>query len=127
HNLFKLQQFIFIAALRSQEHAHDRTEPVASVMQVRPSLNSYSHRSFFMLQNISCILNWSCEVGLFCLFSNPGPFFVCSYPHDEVTSCDEARNYYGGVVSLIPLALELLQRLASSYTYCDQHNICWES
>ncbi|CAB1320261.1 unnamed protein product [Coregonus sp. 'balchen'] len=86
HKLFKQQQFIFIAALeRSREHAHDRTEPVASVMQVRPSQH---------------------------------------YPHDEVNrlSCDEARNYYSGVVSLIPLALELLQRMASSYTYCSQDN-----
>lgn len=77
-----------------------------------------------MLQNNCCILNWSCEVGLFCLFSNPGPFFVCSYPHDKVNrlSCDKARNYYSGVVSLILLALELLQRMVSSYTYCGQDN-----
>ncbi|KAI4882211.1 hypothetical protein NFI96_034143, partial [Prochilodus magdalenae] len=36
------------------------------------------------------------------------------YPHDEINrlSCNEARNYYGGVVSVIPLALDLL-RVAS--------------
>uniref|UniRef100_A0A8C8BZK0 Uncharacterized protein n=1 Tax=Oncorhynchus tshawytscha TaxID=74940 RepID=A0A8C8BZK0_ONCTS len=119
HNLFKLQQRV-----------HDRTEPVATVMQVRPSLNRYMEHhcinatdlhifTLFLKIVEDCILNWSCEVGLFCLFSNPGPFFVSSYPHDKVNrlSCDEARNYYSGVVSLIPLALELLQRMASSYTY----------
>ncbi|XP_071015304.1 sperm acrosome-associated protein 9 [Oncorhynchus clarkii lewisi] len=49
---------------------------------------------------------------------------VEDYPHDKVNqlSCDEARNYYSGVVSLILLALELLQRMVSSYTYCGQDN-----
>ncbi|XP_063552899.1 sperm acrosome-associated protein 9 isoform X3 [Gorilla gorilla gorilla] len=33
------------------------------------------------------------------------------YPHDVVNhlSCDEARNHYGGVVSLIPLILDLMK------------------
>ncbi|XP_074218579.1 sperm acrosome-associated protein 9 isoform X5 [Camelus bactrianus] len=36
----------------------------------------------------------------------------CSrYPHDVVNhlSCDEARNHYGGVVSLIPIVLDLMK------------------
>lgn len=35
---------------------------------------------------------------------------LCSYLHDEVNrlSCNEAQNYYGGVVSVIPLTLDLL-------------------
>lgn len=35
----------------------------------------------------------------------------CRYPHDVVNhlSCDEARNHYGGVVSLIPLVLDLMK------------------
>lgn len=33
------------------------------------------------------------------------------YPHDVVNhlSCDEARNHYGGVVSLIPIVLDLMK------------------
>ncbi|XP_058549689.1 sperm acrosome-associated protein 9 isoform X4 [Neofelis nebulosa] len=33
------------------------------------------------------------------------------YPHDVVNhlSCDEARNHYGGVVSLIPMVLDLMK------------------
>lgn len=33
------------------------------------------------------------------------------YPHDVVNhlSCDEARNHYGGVVSLIPIILDLMR------------------
>lgn len=35
----------------------------------------------------------------------------CRYPHDVVNhlSCDEARNHYGGVVSLIPIVLDLMK------------------
>ena len=39
------------------------------------------------------------------------PWPPCRYPHDVVNhlSCDEARNHYGGVVSLIPLVLDLMK------------------
>ena len=35
----------------------------------------------------------------------------CRYPHDMVNhlSCHEARNHYGGVVSLIPIVLDLMK------------------
>lgn len=35
----------------------------------------------------------------------------CRYPHDVVNhlSCDEARNHYGGIVSLIPMILDLMK------------------
>lgn len=35
----------------------------------------------------------------------------CRYPHDVVNhlSCNEARNHYGGVVSLIPIVLDLMK------------------
>ncbi|MGH0153920.1 UNVERIFIED_CONTAM: hypothetical protein FKN15_061899 [Acipenser sinensis] len=41
---------------------------------------------------------------------------LARYPHDEVNhlSCNEARNYYGGVVSLIPVVLDLLQQGVTS-------------
>ncbi|XP_041756492.2 sperm acrosome-associated protein 9 [Coregonus clupeaformis] len=144
--LFKQQQFIFIAALeRSREHAHDRTEPVASVMQVQGYMehhcsNATDRRIFTLflkivgelrdflrlleganqspgggiLDTYRLLLSYNCNISK----------LQAHYPHDEVNrlSCDEARNYYSGVVSLIPLALELLQRMASSYTYCSQDN-----
>lgn len=43
---------------------------------------------------------------------SPGPLSPpCRYPHDVVNhlSCDEARNHYGGVVSLIPITLDLMK------------------
>uniref|UniRef100_A0A8C7QQZ5 Uncharacterized protein n=1 Tax=Oncorhynchus mykiss TaxID=8022 RepID=A0A8C7QQZ5_ONCMY len=104
-------------------------------MQVRPSQFFSQHHCInatdLHIFTLFLKIPWRCHprhigcfsattsVGLFCLFSNPGPFFVCSYPHDKVNrlSCDKARNYYSGVVSLILLALELLQRMVSSYTY----------
>lgn len=37
---------------------------------------------------------------------------LCRYPHDELNhlSYNEARNYYGGVVSVIPVSLDLLKK-----------------
>lgn len=43
--------------------------------------------------------------------AHPAPLLPCRYPHDVVNhlSCDEARNHYGGVVSLIPIVLDLMK------------------
>jgi len=59
-------------------------------------------------------------------------FFIHSYPHNEINrlSCDEARNY-GGIVSVIPLALDLLttyyskgaQRLTPTATETSQQTV----
>ncbi|XP_002742203.1 sperm acrosome-associated protein 9-like [Saccoglossus kowalevskii] len=42
------------------------------------------------------------------------------YPHQEVNhlSCDEARNYYGGAVSLIPTILDVLGVVQSQVAMC---------
>lgn len=42
---------------------------------------------------------------------SPAPSCPCRYPHDVVNhlSCDEARNHYGGVVSLLPIILDLMK------------------
>uniref|UniRef100_A0A8C8BTC6 Uncharacterized protein n=1 Tax=Oncorhynchus tshawytscha TaxID=74940 RepID=A0A8C8BTC6_ONCTS len=127
HNLFKLQQVLFIAALEfssqvllkiiypsliahiqgyMEHHCINATDLhifTLFLKIVEDKLQAHVH------QGPSSTIDMV-NVGLFCLFSNPGPFFVSSYPHDKVNrlSCDEARNYYSGVVSLIPLALELL-------------------
>lgn len=60
-------------------------------------------------------------------------FFIYSYPHNDINrlSCDEARNFYGGIVSVIPLALDLLttyskggvQRLTPTATETSQQTV----
>ncbi|KAL4623302.1 sperm acrosome-associated protein 9 [Arapaima gigas] len=138
--IFKQQQFIFIAALeRSRDHAHHKTQAVSTVAQVRAYMdhhcsNATDHRIFSLFleivgdldellrllvaqgkQSAGCSLE-ACKALL-----RPGfdlSKLRASYLHDEVNrlSCNEARNYYGGVVSLIPLALEHLTKAASSST-----------
>ncbi|XP_067294962.1 sperm acrosome-associated protein 9 [Pseudorasbora parva] len=131
---FKQQQFIFITALeRSREHARDKTEPVSTVEQVKMYMNhhctnSTDRRIFSLFLEIISDLggvlkhlesslssqNSSCE-GLDTCRDLLGPNSNISqlrahYPHNEINrlSCDEARNFYGGIVSVIPLALDLL-------------------
>ncbi len=58
-------------------------------------------------------------------------FLLHSYPHNEINrlSCDEARNFYGGIVSVIPLALDLLnysrgaQRVTPTATETSQQTV----
>lgn len=154
---FKQQQFIFITALeRSREHARDKTEPVSTVAQVQRYMNHHcsnsTDRRIFSLfleiisdlggvlkhlesslssQNTSCESLDSCRELL-------GPNSNISqlrahYPHNDINrlSCDEARNFYGGIVSVIPLALDLLttyskggvQRLTPTATETSQQTV----
>ncbi|XP_051960660.1 sperm acrosome-associated protein 9 isoform X2 [Xyrauchen texanus] len=95
---FKQQQFIFITALeRSREHARDKTEPVSTVTQ-----------SSWSSQNTFCKTLETCKELL--SPSNNINELRAHYPHSEINrlSCDEAKNFYGGIVSLIPLALDHL-------------------
>ncbi|XP_051749820.1 sperm acrosome-associated protein 9 [Ctenopharyngodon idella] len=131
---FKQQQFIFITALeRSREHARDKTEPVSTIAQVQRYMTHHcsnsTDRCIFslfleiisdlggVLKHLESSLssqNNSCE-GLDTCRDILGPNSNISqlrahYPHNEINrlSCDEARNFYGGIVSVIPLALDLL-------------------
>ncbi|KAG1958787.1 sperm acrosome-associated protein [Pimephales promelas] len=80
------------------------------------SLSPPSHRSKGVLKHLESsrsIQNTSCE-SLDTCREILGPNSNISqlrahYPHNEINrlSCDEARNY-GGIVSVIPLALDLL-------------------
>ncbi|XP_066568754.1 sperm acrosome-associated protein 9 [Amia ocellicauda] len=137
---FKQQQFTFVAALeRSRELAHDRTKPVSSVAQVQNYLenhcsNATDRRVLALFLDIVNELSGTLQ-----LLEARSPVGVpvddrldacrtllspstdiaglrAHYPHDELNrlSCDEARNYYGGVVSLLPLAHELLLQATSS-------------
>ncbi|NP_001038895.1 sperm acrosome-associated protein 9 [Danio rerio] len=131
---FKQQQFIFINALeRSREHARDRTEPVSTIKQVQKYMNhhcsSSTDRSIFLLfleiiSDLEGVLkqlessvssrNTSCEGLETCKeLLNPSSNISqqrAHYPHNVINrlSCDEARNFYGGIVSIIPLTLDLL-------------------
>ncbi|XP_066511172.1 sperm acrosome-associated protein 9-like [Hoplias malabaricus] len=142
HKLFKQQQFIFIAALgRSREQAREKAEPVSSVAQVQKYMthhcsNATDRRIFSLFLDImahleavlklvestSSTLNHSSEALETCkklLSSNCNiSQLQAQYPHDEINrlSCNEARNYYGGVVSVIPLALDLLKVISFELT-----------
>ncbi|XP_076854317.1 sperm acrosome-associated protein 9 [Brachyhypopomus gauderio] len=135
HKLFKQQQFLFIAALaRSREQARDRAGPVCSVAQVRRYVTHYCSNAtdrrvfllfleimemletvFELLQSSAATQSHSSEALDACkkIFS-PGSDISqlqAHYPHDEINrlSCNEARNYYGGVVSVIPVTFDLLR------------------
>ncbi|XP_036454093.1 sperm acrosome-associated protein 9 [Colossoma macropomum] len=135
HKGFKQQQFTFIAALeRSRERAHDKTEPVSSVAQVQKYMthhcsNATDRRIFSLFLDIMADLEVVFKLVEFTLSAqshSSEALETCKkllspncnisqlradYPHDEINrlSCNEARNYYGGVVSVIPLALDLLK------------------
>lgn len=51
----------------------------------------------------------TCLTATLAVPSHPVP--SCRYPHDVVNhlSCDEAKNHYGGVVSLIPLVMDVMK------------------
>uniref|UniRef100_A0A672KQA1 Sperm acrosome associated 9 n=1 Tax=Sinocyclocheilus grahami TaxID=75366 RepID=A0A672KQA1_SINGR len=117
---FIQQLFIFITALeRSREHARDKTEHVSAVTQVQRYLNLHCSNSsdkrtlLLFLEIISDLeggLNTCREVRIATVHYLLILFLLHSYPHNEINwlSCDEARNSYGGIVSVIPLALDLL-------------------
>ncbi|XP_063051802.1 sperm acrosome-associated protein 9 [Engraulis encrasicolus] len=131
---FKQQQITFISALeRAREQALERTEPIRTVSQVQRFMvqhcNSVTDRKIiaFFLEIVSDLNKVLRLVRARC--SSTDALTACKallhpesdisqlraqYPHDEILrlSC-ETKNYYGGVVSLIPLALDLL-RLAAT-------------
>ncbi|MBN3319421.1 SACA9 protein, partial [Atractosteus spatula] len=130
---FRQQQLTFVAALgRTREQARERTLPVSSIAQVQHYLDNHCNNatdrrilSLFLeivadLRGVAQLLealvpenrppDESLEAykALLCPTSDLSALRA-KYPHDEVNhlSCDEARNYYGGVVSLIPVAMDL--------------------
>ncbi|XP_062873945.1 sperm acrosome-associated protein 9 [Trichomycterus rosablanca] len=139
---FKQQQFTFIAALEhSREHAHDRTEPVSTVAQVKRYMTQHCinatdrrifvlfldimadlHTVFQLIESSASNLNYSSEALDTCrkLLSPECNIsqLRAQHPHDEVNhlSCNEAQNYYSGVVSIIPLLLDLLKEASSALT-----------
>ncbi|XP_006640813.3 sperm acrosome-associated protein 9 isoform X1 [Lepisosteus oculatus] len=139
HRRFRQQQLTFVAALgRTREHARERTQPVSSIAQVQRYLdnhcnNATDRRILSLFLEIVADLRGAAQLleglapenrppdesleackALLCPTSDLSALRA-KYPHDEVNhlSCDEARNYYGGVVSLIPMATDLAWQCVS--------------
>ncbi|KAI6049998.1 sperm acrosome-associated protein 9 isoform X1 [Marmota monax] len=135
YKLFQQQQFTFIAALEHcRENAHDKIRPISSIEQVQSYMehycnNSTDRRILLMFLDICSELNRLCQhfeamhsgtpvtnnildkCKSLVSQSNDLSTLRAKYPHDVVNhlSCDEARNHYGGVVSLIPIVLDLMK------------------
>uniref|UniRef100_A0A8C3XS63 Sperm acrosome associated 9 n=2 Tax=Chelydra serpentina TaxID=8475 RepID=A0A8C3XS63_CHESE len=135
YKLFQQQQFTFIAALdHTRENAHDKIRPITSIGQVQAYLdhhcnNSTDRRILLIFLNICSDLNKLCQklealhagtsvtnnilekCKLLVSPSNDLSTIRAKYPHDVVNhlSCDEAKNHYGGVVSLIPIVLDWMK------------------
>ncbi|NXI96540.1 SACA9 protein, partial [Psophia crepitans] len=135
YKLFLQQQFTFIGALQhTRENARDMISPVASISQVQSYMdhhcnNSTDRRILNMFLNICNDLSKLCDkleamhsgnnitggiverCKLLLSHSNDMSTLRARYPHDVVNhlSCDEAKNHYGGVVSLIPIVLDCMK------------------
>ncbi|KAK1334027.1 hypothetical protein QTO34_005026 [Cnephaeus nilssonii] len=135
YKLFQQQQFTFVAALEHcRENAHDKIRPIASIEQVQSYMehyctNSTDRRILLMFLDICTELSRLCQrfetlhagtpvtnnfldkCKTLVSQSNDLSSLRAKYPHDVVNhlSCDEARNHYGGVVSLIPIILDLMK------------------
>ncbi|XP_004677921.1 PREDICTED: uncharacterized protein C9orf9 homolog [Condylura cristata] len=135
YRLFQQQQFTFVSALEHcREDAHDKIRPISSIGQVQDYMdhhchNSTSRRVLLMFLDICAELNRLCQhfealhtgtpvtnnllekCKTLVSQSNDLSNLRAKYPHDVVNhlSCDEAKNHYGGVVSLIPLVLDLMK------------------
>ncbi|KFQ24648.1 Uncharacterized protein C9orf9, partial [Mesitornis unicolor] len=135
YKLFLQQQFTFIGALQhTRENAYDRIRPVASINQVQCYMdhhcnNSTDRRILSMFLNICDDLSKLCNkletvhsgnnvtrgilerCKLLLNHNNDLSAIRAKYPHDVVNhlSCHEAKNRYGGVVSLIPIVLDCMK------------------
>ncbi|XP_035291380.1 sperm acrosome-associated protein 9 [Anguilla anguilla] len=132
--VFKQQQCIFMTALeRSRDQAQDKTKPVCSVAQVQWYMEDHCSNttdrrilSLFLeiMEDLMEVLDILEGLGFTGSLMENCRILLCpttdisnlraQFPHDEVNrlSCVEARNYYGGVVSLIPVAVDLLRETA---------------
>ncbi|KFV59563.1 Uncharacterized protein C9orf9, partial [Tyto alba] len=147
YKLFLQQQFTFIGALQhTRENAHDMIRPVASISQVQSYMdhhcNNSTHRRILnMFLNICNDLSKLCHkleavysgnnitngilerCKLLLSHSNDLSTIRAKYPHDVVNhlSCDEAKNHYGGVVSLIPIVLDCMKEWVTHTEKLPRH------
>ncbi|XP_023804138.1 sperm acrosome-associated protein 9-like [Cyanistes caeruleus] len=144
YKLFQQQQFSFIRALEhTREEAHDSVRPVSSIVQVQcykdhHCYNATDRRILNMFISICNDLRNLCQKlgtvhpgdsvsnGLVekCKVllndSNDLTAIRATYPHGVVNylSWEEARNRYGGVVSLIPIVIDTMREWI---TYMTSH------
>ncbi|XP_023803654.1 sperm acrosome-associated protein 9-like isoform X1 [Cyanistes caeruleus] len=144
YKLFQQQQFSFIRALEhTREEAHDSVRPVSSIVQVQcykdhHCYNATDRRILNMFISICNDLRNLCQKlgtvhpgdsvsnGLVekCKVllndSNDLTAIRATYPHGVVNylSLEEARNRYGGVVSLIPIVIDTMREWI---TYMKRH------
>ncbi|NWW81847.1 SACA9 protein, partial [Climacteris rufus] len=144
YKIFQQQQFTFVRALEhTREEAHDLIRPVSSIVQVQcykdhHCFNATDRRILNMFISICNDLRSLCQKletvhpgdsvtnGLLekCKVllndSNDLTAIRATYPHGVVNylSLDEARNRYGGVVSLIPIVIDSLKEWV---TYTKRH------
>ncbi|NXS51979.1 SACA9 protein, partial [Brachypteracias leptosomus] len=149
YKLFQQQQFTFIGALQhTRENAHDMIRPVASINQVQSYVdhhcnNSTDRRILSMFLSICNDLSKLCHslemvysgnnitdgilerCKLLLSHSNNLSLIRAKYPHDVVNhlSCHEARNHYGGVVSLIPIVLDCLKEWVAHVEKLPRHKL----
>ncbi|NXQ89261.1 SACA9 protein, partial [Nyctibius grandis] len=149
YKLFLQQQFTFIGALQhTRENAHDLIGPVASIGQVQSYMdhhcnNSTDRRILNLFLNICNDLSELCyrletvcsgnnitnsileRCKLLLSHSNDLSTIRATYPHDVVNhlSCEEAKNRYGGVVSLIPIVLDCMKEWVSHMEKLPQHRL----
>ncbi|XP_040180364.1 sperm acrosome-associated protein 9 isoform X2 [Rana temporaria] len=130
--LLQQQQKTFINALeRTRESAHDRIRPVRTLAQVRNYLDNHCNNSTDQ-RILTLFLDVCADLAEFCIQlefmqrdtqsakgiieqtiallnpTNDLSGLRVKYPHDVLNhlSCDEARNFYGGVVSIVPIILD---------------------
>lgn len=130
--LLQQQQKTFINALeRTRESAHDRIRPVRTLAQVRNYLDNHCNNSTDQ-RILTLFLDVCADLAEFCIQlesiqkdtqsakgiieltitllnpTNDLSGLRAKYPHDVLNhlSCDEARNFYGGVVSIVPIILD---------------------
>ncbi|NXA92403.1 SACA9 protein, partial [Melanocharis versteri] len=139
YKLFQQQQFTFVRALEhTREEAHDLIRPVSSIVQVQiiqhKVLPAHHNRdstglacTWGQFRGEEMLLlreqgpNLSSNVWLHCWDSSANCFPLShSFPHGVVNylSLDEARNRYGGVVSLIPIVIDNMKEWI---TYTKRH------
>ncbi|XP_058709667.1 sperm acrosome-associated protein 9-like [Poecile atricapillus] len=144
YKLFQQQQFSFIRALEhTREEAHDSFRPVSSIIQVQcykdhHCYNATDRRILNMFISICNDLRNLCQKlgtvhpgdsvsnGLVekckVLLNDSNDFTAirATYPHGVVNylSWEEARNRYGGVVSLIPIVIDTMREWI---TYMKRH------
>ncbi|NXY74637.1 SACA9 protein, partial [Glareola pratincola] len=149
YKLFLQQQFTFIGALQhTRENAHDTIRPVASISQVQSYMDHHCNNSTYR-RILSMFLNICNDLSKLChkletvhsgnsitngilerckmllSHSNDLSAIRAKYPHDVVNhlSCDDAKNHYGGVVSLIPIVLDCMKEWVAHTEKLPRHTL----